>query len=87
MSANLALPEFLLALAEERISKRHLTRATLCSELYAPADAVSAHDKAMESLKTLTGYESQVFAISKQRVRGAVAERVLANLREDVARM
>lgn len=99
VSVNLALPEFLLALAEERISKRHLTQATLASELYQPSQAVdvgyldevaaadSARETALAYANKLASYDSGVFATSKRRVRGAVAERVLANLRDDVAQM
>jgi enoyl-CoA hydratase len=39
---GMALPHFLRRLAEERLSKRHLQRATLLAEMYAPADAVDA---------------------------------------------
>ena len=42
VSIGLALPPFALRLAEARLSKRHLVRATLEAEIYAPSRAVDA---------------------------------------------
>jgi len=42
VSIGLALPPFALRLAEARLSKRHLVRATLEAEIYAPSAAVDA---------------------------------------------
>jgi enoyl-CoA hydratase len=39
---GMTLPEFALAFAEERISRRHLHRATVLAELYSPETAVDA---------------------------------------------
>ena len=42
VSIGLPLPPFALRLAEARLSKRHLVRATLEAEIYAPSRAVDA---------------------------------------------
>ena len=42
VSIGLALPPFAMRLAEARLSKRHLVRATLEAEIYAPSRAVDA---------------------------------------------
>jgi enoyl-CoA hydratase len=42
VAIGMTLPEFALAFAEERISRRHLHRATVLAEIYAPDAAVDA---------------------------------------------
>jgi enoyl-CoA hydratase len=42
LAVGMPLPFFLRRLAEERLSKRHLQRATLLAEIYSPRDAVDA---------------------------------------------
>jgi len=42
VAIGMALPRFALLFAEERLSKRHLQRATSAAEIYNPADAVDA---------------------------------------------
>jgi len=42
VAIRMTLPEFALIFAEERLSRRHLVRATSAAEIYSPRDAVDA---------------------------------------------
>ncbi|MDE0887066.1 MAG: crotonase/enoyl-CoA hydratase family protein [Myxococcota bacterium] len=42
VAIKMTLPEFALVLAADRLSRRHLTRATTAAEIYSPAGAVEA---------------------------------------------
>jgi enoyl-CoA hydratase len=42
VAIGMSLPEFALALAEDRLSRRHLYRATTAAEIYTPETAVDA---------------------------------------------
>ncbi len=42
VAIGMTLPDFALELAQDRLSRRHLTRATACAEIYSPETAVDA---------------------------------------------
>jgi enoyl-CoA hydratase len=92
---GMALPHFLRRLAEERLSKRHLQRATLLAELYSPSDAVDAGfldrlvpaeqvvDAAIVRARELgEALDPTAFRISKAAMRS----RCLEDLRDALAR-
>ncbi len=99
VAIGLRLPEFGVELARDRLSKRHLSAALLGATLYAPEDAVAAgyldavaaaaelEDAALAEAGRLAVYETAVYADVKRRARGALADRVRAGLRDDVARV
>ena len=89
---GLALPAFGLELAEARLSRRHLTQATLLARLYAPLAAVdvgfldevvpgdSLRAAAVAKASELAKLDAAAFAASKQGQRGAAIARVLSTL-------
>ena len=89
---GLALPAFGLELAEARLSRRHLTQATLLARLYAPLAAVdvgfldevvpgdSLRAAAIAKASELAKLDAAAFAASKQGQRGAAIARVLSTL-------
>jgi enoyl-CoA hydratase len=89
---GLTLPEFALALAGDRLSKRRLTEATLCAQLYDPdaardvgyLDDVVEPDRLRETAlgraAALASLDAQAFAASKKLQRGTTITRVLASL-------
>lgn len=86
---GLALPAFGVELAEARLSRRHLTQATLLAHLYAPAEAVdvgfldevvvsdAVRAAAVGKAAELAKLDAAAFAASKQSQRGAAIARVL----------
>ncbi len=96
VAIGMTLPYFLLALARERLSKRHLTQATIQSRLYDPAEAIDAGfldrvcpadtliEETMKEAKQLAELRPKVYHDAKIRNRRAVAEEVLATLQDDL---
>jgi enoyl-CoA hydratase len=99
VAIGMPLPHFLVTLARERLSKRHLTQATIQARLYDPAGAVDAGflDRACpadtlveETLKEadqLAKLRPEVYRDAKIRNRGAVADEVLDTLHDDLKRL
>jgi enoyl-CoA hydratase len=91
-------PVFLVEFARERLSKRHLHRATIQAEMYSPESAVDAGflDRvlapddlfagSLEESQRLAQLPRAAFAGTRARVRGAVLERIEAGLADDTAR-
>jgi enoyl-CoA hydratase len=89
---GLQLPEFGIALASERLSKRHLTQATLGATLYDPItacdigylDEVSAADEIRESViaqaNAMAKLDGPAFAASKDTLRGETIRKVLSGI-------
>lgn len=82
VAIQMVLPAFAVELASERLSKRHLLRATTLAELYDPTGACDA------------GYVDRVvpaelprraFAGTKQALRGAMVERIRSGIEQDLA--
>lgn len=89
---GLTLPAFGNELAEARLSRRHLTQATLLARLYAPAAAVdvgfldevvaadAVHAATVAKAAELAKLDTAAFAASKHGQRGAAIARVLNTL-------
>jgi enoyl-CoA hydratase len=93
---GMSLPNFALELAEDRLSRRHLTAATIQARLYDPVEAcdagyldevVGAHaveSTAIERARALAELPSRAYAATKRALRHERAERVLAALDADL---
>lgn len=97
IAIGMVLPEFLLELANERLSRRHFTQATLLSRLYSPAEATQAGflddtapadklaDIALERATALAEtLDSKAFGISRGIARGPAAQRITDVLSDDI---
>jgi enoyl-CoA hydratase len=99
VAIGLTLPAFGVELARDRLSKRHLTRATVTAELYAPTGAVAAGfldrlaptevllAEARAEADRLGALERAAFAGTKRRLRHATIARIRAGLQEDIQGM
>jgi enoyl-CoA hydratase len=97
VAIRMTLPAFALELANERLSRRHLLRATTLAELYAPAAACDAgyldrvvraerlEAEALAEAARLAELPRRAFAETKRALRGAMLERIRAGLDEDLA--
>jgi enoyl-CoA hydratase len=99
VAIGMTVPLFALELAGERLSKRHLRRATQMAEIYGPEGAEDAGylDRleeparvtavALEQAARLAELPQPAFGNTKQRNAAALAARIRANLQDDIARM
>ena len=90
-------PVFLMEFARERLSKRHLHRATVQAEIYSPGAAVDAGflDRvvdaddlfacALEQAKRLAQLPRGPFARTRKLLREETLERIEATLVDDMA--
>jgi enoyl-CoA hydratase len=97
VAIGLTLPDFAVELANERLSKRHLLRATTTAELYGPAEACDAgyldrvvapgqlESEAMAEAARLAELPRHAFAGTKQVMRGAMVGRIRAGLEKNLA--
>jgi enoyl-CoA hydratase len=97
VAIGLTLPDFAVELANERLSKRHLLRATATAELYGPAAACDAGyldrvvpaeklaAEAMAEAARLAELPRHAFAATKQALRGPMVERIRAGLERNLA--
>ncbi|HUP75878.1 MAG TPA: crotonase/enoyl-CoA hydratase family protein [Acidimicrobiales bacterium] len=99
VSIGLPLPIFLTELAQQRLSRRHLTAATMLAHIFDPdtardagfldevldPDEVEARavDRARDFASTLN---LRAFAASREPLRGPAAERIAATMTSDIAR-
>ena len=95
---GMPLPLFALALAEDRLDRRHLSRATLGAEVYDPHGAVEAGylDRvvplgdvvatSVAEARRLGAYSTTAYAQTKQAMRGPLADRVRQGAAADLAR-
>lgn len=91
---GLTLPAFGIALAEERLSKRKLTEATIGAVLYTPEDACdtgfldavtdagSLAETVVAHAHAMAKLDGPAFAASKRLLRGATIDRITAELDE-----
>ena len=89
---GLALPPFAVTLATERLSRRHLARATLAATIFAPAEArdvgflddVVPTDKlrecALAVARSMVELDASAYAATKRGMRGASIAAVLDGL-------
>jgi enoyl-CoA hydratase len=97
VAIGLPLPEFAVELASERLSKRHLLRATTRAEIYGPAAACDAGfldrvvpaaalaAEAMAEAARLAELPRRAFTETKRALRGAMVERIRAGLEQNLA--
>ena len=92
VAIGMSLPAFGLMLANERLSKRHLARATLGATLFAPQAAKDAgfldevappeevHEAALAAARKLASLDGAAFAAVKSSLRGPSVDAALAGL-------
>lgn len=97
-SIGMPLPLFALALAEDRLARAELSRATLGAEIYDPAGAVAAGyldrvvpaggvvGEAIAEARRLAAYSTAAYAQTKRAMRGPTIARVRAGTAADLAR-
>ncbi len=98
VAIGMTTPVFLLEFAHDRLSKRHLHRATVQAEIYSPEAAIDAGflDRvlapddlfagALEEAQRLAQLPRAAFVGTRGRLCGAMLERVEASLADDMAR-
>jgi enoyl-CoA hydratase len=97
---GMTLPKFALDLARERLSKRHLVRATVLAEIYDPAGACDAGyldrvvpadrciDEAVATATALaSSLDARALAGTKRALRAETLERLRQGLADDRARL
>ena len=99
VAIGLRLPIFAVELARERLSKRHLTAATILGRVYAPADAVDVGyldvmveperviETALAEAEALASLPRGALAQTKALVRSALVAHVRATLAEDMSQV
>jgi enoyl-CoA hydratase len=99
VAIGMPLPIFGYELARERLSKRHLLRAAVQAEIYAPDAAVDAGfldavrepgalaEAALAEARRLAELPQPAFGRTKAGLRQAVVARIRATLAEDMARL
>ena len=97
-SIGMPLPLFALALAEDRLTRSALVRATLCAEVYDPHGAVEAgyldrvapagdvSAEAITEARRLAAYSPVAYAMTKESLRAATLQRVREGGAADLAR-
>jgi enoyl-CoA hydratase len=99
VAIGLTTPLFLIDQARERLSKRHFQRATVQAQVYDPPGALDAGffdqivdaDRVVEiavaEATRLAALPRQAFVATRERARGAVLDRIEAEIESDVAAM
>ncbi len=97
VAIGMALPVFAVELARDRLSPTELTAATMQARIYDPAGAVTAgyldraapagavREEAVAAARRLAEVRTGAYARTKVMARGAVIERILATLEDDMA--
>ena len=92
----MTLPLFAVEIARDRLSRRHFQRSVIQAEIYPPEGAVDAGyldrivpaerlaEEAMAEAKRLAALPRRAFSETKQRARGASAERIRRSLAEEM---
>jgi enoyl-CoA hydratase len=99
VAIGLPLPIYLTELAEQRLSRRHLTAATMLAHIFDPesardagffdelADADTTESVAIErAQKFASTLNMRAFAASREPLRGPAAERIATTMASDIAR-
>jgi enoyl-CoA hydratase len=96
VAIGLPLPHFAREIARERVSKRHLERAVVHAEIYAPEGAVDAgyldalaeadalHDAAIQHAVRLSRLDASAFAHTKRALRADAVSRIRDGLARSV---
>ena len=97
LTMGMSLPFFATELARDRISKRHLTRATALGTTYDPVGAVDSGfldevvdpdevlSTAIERAAALTGISRGGLVLTRGTTRGAIADSIRSGLDEDLS--
>ena len=97
VAISMTTPLFLMELARERVSKRHLLRATVHAEIYSPESAVDAGfldrvtspeevlGEARAEAARLGALPRAAFRATRSRAREAVLAEIEARIHDDVA--
>jgi enoyl-CoA hydratase len=97
VSIGIPLPAFGLDLARERLDPRLVTAATVCSEIFTPAGAVTAgfldelvaeaalQSRAQEVAEELASLSRSAYTKTKRGLRQATANRMVAEVRGNLA--
>jgi enoyl-CoA hydratase len=97
VAIQMVLPAFAVELATERLSKRHLLRATTLAEIYDPAAACDAgyvdrvvpaeelEGAVLSEAGRLAELPRRAFAGTKRAVRGGMVERIRSGIEQDLA--
>jgi enoyl-CoA hydratase len=92
VAIGLTLPMFAVELAQDRLSRRHLQRATTLAEVYDPAGAVGAgfldrivapealEKEAIAEARRYEGLDLRAHQGTKRNLRGGTLERIRASL-------
>jgi enoyl-CoA hydratase len=96
VAIGMALPEFALAFAEDRLSRRHIYRATTAAEIYSPTGAVEAgyfdrvvprdqvEKEAIERAHAMAAtLDPRAHRATKKAMRAATVKRLEAAIAED----
>ncbi len=96
---GLRLPLFAIELARQRLSKRHLTAATVLGRIYDPSTAVDAGyldrvvpaetvvSESLELARRLAGLPLGAHRETKRGLRGPMVESTLAGLADDLSQL
>jgi enoyl-CoA hydratase len=99
VAIGLPLPIYLTELAQQRLSRRHLTAATMLAHIFDPptardagfldelVDGDAAESVAIERAQQFAStLNKRAFAASREPLRGPAAERIKTTLASDIAR-
>ncbi len=98
VTIGMVLPRFAVDLAQDRLSRRHLTAATMHGRVYSPVEAtdagfldrVVAADQVESESRTAAAQLAEsvhrrAFAATRRNVRAATADKILTELEADLA--
>jgi len=97
VAIELTLPVFALELAEARLAREQLTRATTLAEVYDPPGALAAgyldrvvapeqlEAEALAAASQLSKLSLGAYRATKRKLRGAMVERIRATMKQDMA--
>ncbi len=97
VAINLILPQYAIELAQERLSRRHLGRATTFAEVYDPAGALDAgfldrvvapeqlEAEALAAAAPLAALPRGPYHATKRKLRGPMVQRIRETLEKDLA--
>ncbi len=98
VTIGMVLPQFAVDLAQDRLSRRHVTAATMHGRVYSPVEATDVgfldrvvapemvESEARAAALQLAGsVNRQAFAATRRNVRAATADKILTELEADLA--
>lgn len=98
VTLGMVLPQFAVDLAQDRLSRRHLTAATMHGRVYSPVDATDAgfldqvvapdqveSEARAAAAQLAESVNPRAFAATRRNVRAATADKILSELDADLA--